>query len=58
MLGQKSPPPPADPTAPGHHYAGVSSDDVWHTADYADSWAKLHVDLSRFHGTMILIWRM
>jgi hypothetical protein len=29
------------PGAPGHLYAGLKSGDVWHTADYGDSWAKM-----------------
>jgi photosystem II stability/assembly factor-like uncharacterized protein len=44
-----------DPAAPGHLYAGLSSGEVWHTADYGDSWAKLPIGLGSFHGTMIMV---
>lgn len=30
-----------DPAAPGHLYAGLANGDVWHTADYGDTWTKL-----------------
>ncbi|MGD8466049.1 MAG: hypothetical protein PVI09_19495 [Anaerolineae bacterium] len=43
-----------DPAAPGHLYAGLSSGEVWHTADYGDSWEKLPFNLGPFHGRMIL----
>jgi photosystem II stability/assembly factor-like uncharacterized protein len=43
-----------DPAAPGHLYAGLSSGEVWHTADYGDSWEKLSFNLGPFHGRMIL----
>ena len=43
-----------DPGAPGHLYAGLSNGEVWHTADYGDSWAKLPFNLGPFHGRMIL----
>ncbi len=29
------------PGAPGHLYAGLKNGDVWHTADYGDSWTKM-----------------
>jgi hypothetical protein len=29
------------PGAPGHLYAGLHNGDIWHTADYGDSWEKL-----------------
>lgn len=31
----------AVPGAPGHLYAGLYNGDVWHTADYGDSWTKV-----------------
>jgi photosystem II stability/assembly factor-like uncharacterized protein len=43
-----------DPAAPGHLYAGLSSGEVWHTADYGDTWEKLPFNLGPFHGRMIL----
>ena len=39
----------------GYLYAGLSSGEVWHTADYGDSWAKLPISLGSFHGTMSLV---
>ncbi len=44
-----------DRAAPGHLYAGLSSGEVWHTADYGDAWARLPVSLGSFHGKMILV---
>jgi hypothetical protein len=44
-----------DPHAPGHLYAGLANGEVWHTADYGDSWAKLPINLGKIHYTMILI---
>ena len=44
-----------DPGAPGHLYAGLSSGEVWHTADYGDSWEKLPFNLGRIYPTMIVI---
>jgi photosystem II stability/assembly factor-like uncharacterized protein len=43
-----------DPAASGHLYAAFSSGEVWHTADYGDSWEKLPFNLGPFHGRMIL----
>jgi hypothetical protein len=43
-----------DPAEPGQLYAGLSSGEVWRTADYGDSWDKLPFDLGPFHGRMIL----
>jgi photosystem II stability/assembly factor-like uncharacterized protein len=43
-----------DPAAPGHLYAGLSSGEVWHTADYGDSWEKLPFNMGRINS-MILI---
>lgn len=33
------------PGAPGHLYAGLYNGDVWHTADYGDTWQKLPFNL-------------
>jgi hypothetical protein len=38
-----------DPVAPGHLYAGLSSGEVWHTADYGDSWAKLPFNMGKVY---------
>jgi hypothetical protein len=40
---------------PGFLMAGLSSGEVWYTADYGDSWEKLPFNLGSFHGKMILI---
>jgi photosystem II stability/assembly factor-like uncharacterized protein len=42
-----------DPEAPGHLYAGLSSGDIWHTADYGDTWQQLPVNLGGIHRMMI-----
>jgi hypothetical protein len=47
--------PMTDPAAPGHLYAALSSGEVWHTADYGDSWGRLPFNLGSFHGKMILV---
>jgi len=44
-----------DPDAPGHLYAGLSNGDVWHSADYGDSWQKLPFSLNAIHRTMIAL---
>jgi hypothetical protein len=44
-----------DPQKPGHLYAGLSSGDVWHSADYGDSWKQLPFSLRGIHRTMILV---
>lgn len=43
-----------DPAGPGQLYAGLSNGDVWHTADYGDTWAKLSLNLGRIRQ-MVLI---
>jgi hypothetical protein len=43
-----------DVDAPGHLYAGLSSGDLWHSADYGDSWTQLSVNLRRISLTMIM----
>jgi hypothetical protein len=44
-----------DPRAPGHLYAGLSSGDVWHSADCGDSWEKLPFNLGGIHRTLITL---
>jgi hypothetical protein len=44
-----------DPVASGHLYAGFSSGEVWHTADYGDSWAKLPVNLGKSLRTLAIV---
>lgn len=43
-----------DPRAPGHVYAGLGNGEVWHSADYGDSWHRLPFNLERV-GRMILV---
>lgn len=44
-----------DPDAPGHVYAGLSSGDVWHTADYGDHWQQLPVNMGTVWTAMIML---
>lgn len=44
-----------DRDAPGHLYAGLSNGDVWHTADYGDSWQPLPVNLGTVWATMVML---
>ena len=39
--------------APGHLWAGLSNGDVWHSADYGDSWRQLPFNLGAIRRTMI-----
>jgi hypothetical protein len=44
-----------DPAAPGHLYAGLSSGEVWHSADHGEHWRQLPFSLGGIHRTMILV---
>jgi photosystem II stability/assembly factor-like uncharacterized protein len=44
----------ADPRVPGHVYAGLSSGQVWHSADHGDAWERLPVDLGSIRSLLIL----
>jgi photosystem II stability/assembly factor-like uncharacterized protein len=44
-----------DPSAPGHLYAGLTYGDVWHSADYGDSWQKLPFNLGGIWRSMIIV---
>ena len=44
-----------DPESPGHLYAGLSNGDVWHTADYGNSWQQLPFNLGRISRSMIML---
>ena len=44
-----------DPEQGGHLYAGLANGDVWHTADYGDSWSQLPFNIGGIHRDMILI---
>jgi photosystem II stability/assembly factor-like uncharacterized protein len=40
--------------APGHLYVGTTFGQVWHTADYGDSWRRLPFDLGGGLSLLIL----
>lgn len=44
-----------DPGAPGHLYAGLANGDVWHTADYGDTWLQLAFNLKAIHRDMAVL---
>jgi hypothetical protein len=43
-----------DAQAPGHLYAGLSDGDIWHSADYGDSWQKVPLNLGAI-GKLLLL---
>lgn len=43
------------PVAPGHVYAGLSNGDVWHSADYGESWRQLPFNLRAIHRDLIAL---
>jgi hypothetical protein len=45
-----------DPGSPGHLYAGLSTGDVWFSADHGDRWAPLPFQLPASAGSMIALW--
>ena len=44
-----------DPAKPGHLYAGTTSGQVWHSADYGDSWQKLPFEFSSAWRSMVIL---
>ncbi len=44
-----------DPAAPGHLYAGTTAGQVWHSADYGDSWQQLPVEFPSVWRSMIVL---
>ncbi len=44
-----------DPDRPGHVYAGLSSGEVWHSADHGESWVRLPFSLGGIHRALILV---
>jgi photosystem II stability/assembly factor-like uncharacterized protein len=44
-----------DSDTPGHLYAGLSSGDIWHTADYGDHWQHLPLNLGSIFTAMIML---
>ena len=45
-----------DPEAPGEVYAGLSNGEVWHSADYGESWRQLPFDLRAIDRDLIALW--
>lgn len=43
-----------DPASPGHLYAGLGDGQIWHTADYGDSWEHVPVMLRGIHRSMVM----
>lgn len=44
-----------DVDAPGHVYAGLSSGEIWHSADHGDHWTSLPVKLPAISRTLIAL---
>ena len=44
-----------DPEAPGHVCAGLSNGQVWHSADYGESWRQLAFNLRAIHRDLIAL---
>jgi hypothetical protein len=44
-----------DRSASGHLYAGLTNGDVWHTADYGDTWEKMPFNLKANRFSMLII---
>ena len=44
-----------DPDDPGHLYAGLSNGEVWHSADYGESWRQLPFNLRAIHRDLIAL---
>jgi photosystem II stability/assembly factor-like uncharacterized protein len=43
------------PGAPGHLYAGLYNGDVWHTADYGDSWQQMPFNLGGVWFSLLVL---
>lgn len=44
-----------DPSAPGHLYAGTTGGQVWHSADYGDTWQQLSFEFPSAWRSMLII---
>ena len=44
-----------DPTAPGHLFAATTAGQVWHTADYGDSWSQLPFTFSSAWRSLLVL---
>ncbi len=45
-----------DPEAPGEVYAGLSNGEVWHSANYGESWRQLPFNLRAIDRDLIALW--
>lgn len=61
-IGWTAHPLPVAPTAlvtlseaPGHLYAGLTNGDIWHSADYGDTWKKLPFNLRAIWFTLLIL---
>jgi hypothetical protein len=45
-----------DPEAAGEVYAGLSNGEVWHSADYGESWGRLPFNLTTIDRDLIALW--
>ncbi len=43
------------PGAPGHLYAGLTNGDVWHSADYGDTWEKMPFNLGGIWFSLLIL---
>lgn len=44
-----------DTEVPGEVYAGLSNGEVWHTADYGESWGRLPFDLGAIYRALVAL---
>ncbi len=44
-----------DSTAPGQLYAGLSNGEIWHTADYGDTWTKMSLKFSSLWPDLLVL---
>jgi hypothetical protein len=44
----------ADPVKSGRVYAGLGNGDIWHSADYGDTWRRLPLDLPPLRSMVLL----
>jgi hypothetical protein len=44
-----------DPDAPGHLYAGLSNGQVWHGAEYGDTWRQLPLQLGSISRALVAL---
>lgn len=44
-----------DSSEPGYLYAGLSNGDIWHSANYGDTWQQLPLNLGGIYRSLIMI---